>query len=251
MNAKMNNRLVDLHCHLDLFPDFEELVKECESEKIYTLGVTTTPRAWNKNNSITSKTKYVRTALGLHPQLVKDFSHEIDLFCSLVPDCKFIGEVGLDGTPDYLHCMDLQIDIFKTILKCSSLNGGRIMSLHSRRAANKVIECINGQTDAGRFVLHWFSGTHKELEKAIALDCWFSIGNPMLLSVKGCEIINRIPKEKILTETDGPFTKNGDLPARPKVISETVQMLSKLWKVDLESTKSQIASNLEALLNTK
>ncbi len=27
-------KLVDLHCHLDLYPDFEALVRECDSKEI-------------------------------------------------------------------------------------------------------------------------------------------------------------------------------------------------------------------------
>ncbi len=66
----MNIPLVDYHCHLDLYPDFEKLIAECEKKEIYTLTVTTTPRAWPKNLALTKNLKFVRPALGLHPQLV-------------------------------------------------------------------------------------------------------------------------------------------------------------------------------------
>ena len=36
----------------------------------------TTPRAWPRNQELAAATKYVRAALGLHPQLVKERSHE-------------------------------------------------------------------------------------------------------------------------------------------------------------------------------
>ena len=68
----LDSALVDFHCHLDLYPDFEAAVAACERDAVYTLTVTTTPKAWAHNQAVTSKTKYVRAALGLHPQLVAE-----------------------------------------------------------------------------------------------------------------------------------------------------------------------------------
>ena len=71
--------LVDFHCHLDLYSDFHAAVAEADAAKIYTLGVTTTPRAWPRNRSVTGRTNCVRAALGLHPQLVGDHANEVTL----------------------------------------------------------------------------------------------------------------------------------------------------------------------------
>lgn len=65
MNATKG--LVDFHCHLDLYPDHYSAVRDAEKAGIFTLAVTTTPRAWPRNHEIAKRTKYVRAALGLHP----------------------------------------------------------------------------------------------------------------------------------------------------------------------------------------
>ena len=70
MTIKTGAFLVDFHCHLDLYPDHAAIVEECESRGVFTLAVTTTPRAWPRNNELASATRHVRAALGLHPQLV-------------------------------------------------------------------------------------------------------------------------------------------------------------------------------------
>ena len=64
--------LVDFHCHLDLYPDHAAAVEECERLGVFTLAVTTTPRAWPRNHQLATATRHVRAALGLHPQLVAD-----------------------------------------------------------------------------------------------------------------------------------------------------------------------------------
>ena len=60
---------VDFHCHLDLYPDLQAAIAKAEAARIYTLTVTTTPKAWPRNHELTRGKRYVRAALGLHPQL--------------------------------------------------------------------------------------------------------------------------------------------------------------------------------------
>src|SRR5579863_615495 len=64
-----NSGLVDFHCHLDLYPDHAAAVAECERAGVFTLTVTTTPKAWPRNHQLATATRHVRAALGLHPQL--------------------------------------------------------------------------------------------------------------------------------------------------------------------------------------
>jgi TatD DNase family protein len=58
---------VDFHCHLDLYPDHEAAIARAEAARIYTLTVTTTPKAWSRNHELTRHTRFVRAALGLAP----------------------------------------------------------------------------------------------------------------------------------------------------------------------------------------
>ena len=68
---------VDFHCHLDLYPDFEAAIAKAEAARIYTLTVTTTPKAWPRNYELTRHTRFVRAALGLHPQLIAERADEL------------------------------------------------------------------------------------------------------------------------------------------------------------------------------
>src|ERR1700693_5301866 len=95
--------------------------------------------------------------------------------------------------------------VFEHILaKCNEL-GGRVMSVHSRYAAGEVLDCLERYPDAGTAVLHWFSGSTRNLGRANELGCWFSVGPAMLRSRKGRDLAVQMPRERILTESDGPF----------------------------------------------
>lgn len=247
MGNILPSNLVDFHCHLDLYPNFSDLVAECERRKIYTLAVTTTPRAWQRNNLLANSTKYVRAGLGLHPQVVGECHHEIDALCELIPQARYIGEIGLDGSNEYVSSMSLQKTILEKILVACSGHGGRIMSLHSRGAATQVLDMLEQYSDAGTPILHWFSGSQKELDRAILLGCWFSVGPAMLNSKKGLEVVKRIPRDKILTETDGPFTKQYTKILEPLDVIIAIKKISTIWETDISNVRTIIASNLHRL----
>src|SRR3954465_7939031 len=99
---------VDFHCHLDLYPDHEAAIARAEAARIYTLTVTTTPRAWTRNYELTRGTRYVRAALGLHPQLVAERAGELPLWEQHLPETRYVGEVGLDAGPRFYKSLETQ-----------------------------------------------------------------------------------------------------------------------------------------------
>ena len=57
--------LHDMHCHVDLYADYQGLIEECEQEGIYTLAVTNTPSVFHACVELTRGRRYVRPALVL------------------------------------------------------------------------------------------------------------------------------------------------------------------------------------------
>jgi TatD DNase family protein len=242
-------RLVDFHCHLDLYPDFEELVRESERLGIFTLAVTTTPRAWARNRMLASPTKHVRAALGLHPQLVAEHWREIDLWESLLGETRYVGEVGLDAGPRYYASMDRQTEIFRRILRRCAEAGNKILSIHSVRSAAKVLDLIEEEVPRGRakFVFHWFTGSTAEARRATELGCYFSINSQMLANDRGRALVASIPIDRILTETDGPFTSQGNSPSRPRDVRQALALVSKAKSLPESQCADVVIENLKAL----
>jgi TatD DNase family protein len=160
----MASRLVDFHCHLDLYPDPVAAIADAEATGVYTLTVTTTPRAWPRNLTLTKHTRHVRAALGLHPQLVAEHSNEISLWEDHLHETRYVGEVGLDAGPRYFRSLDLQKQIFERILKQCAKAGGKILTVHSVRAAKAVLDLVEAHlpSSQGKVVLHWFTGSKSD-----------------------------------------------------------------------------------------
>lgn len=239
--------MIDFHCHLDLYPDPALAAEDADRARIFVLSVTTTPKAWRKTAEIARPYSRIRTALGLHPEVAHKRIGELPLFEALARETRYFGEIGLDGSPEYREVQKQQIDAFETILKVASKCGGRIMTIHSRNAATPVLQSLRQHPDAGVPVLHWFSGSSSELAAAMNQGCWFSVGPAMLRSKKGRELTARMPRDRILTETDGPFAKDKSRPLQPADAWEAVDELAGIWKMTSEGVQAQLASNLRRL----
>lgn len=242
--------LVDFHCHLDLYPDHQVAVQESEDAGVFTLAVTTTPRAWPRNHELAQSTRHVRAALGLHPQLVAERSGELDLWDRYLPETRYVGEVGLDAGPRFYKSFDLQKRVFQHVLQRCAEAGDKVITVHSIRAAKIVLDHIESYfpSTRGKVVLHWFTGTKAEATRALELGCYFSINAAMLDNSRHSAMVAAIPIDRLLTETDGPFTKTGSRPSKPADVVVVVEMLSSLHNVPPATIAATVRSNLRSLL---
>src|ERR1700688_3661491 len=101
MSDTIPARGFDFHCHVDLDRDPVDLIRRCDDARIVTLAVTTTPRAWRQNRVWTANSRCVHAAVGLHPELAAQRHDEVGLLEEYMRESRFVGEVGLDGSPNH------------------------------------------------------------------------------------------------------------------------------------------------------
>lgn len=243
--------MIDFHCHLDLFPDPIAIVRGCIERGVYVLSVTTTPSAWEGTCALSDGSNRIRTALGLHPQLAHERYSELGHFDELLPRTQYVGEVGLDGAPEYRAHWDVQVRVFEHVLDSCTREGGRILSLHSRRATSAVLMQLKRFPKAGVPVLHWFTGTTRELEQAIALGCWFSVGPAMLKSERGRQLAGLMPRDRVLTESDGPFAQLDGSAVLPWHTEAAISELANIWGISQEDVANSLRNNLIELVTNK
>ncbi len=245
-------RLVDFHCHLDLYPDHAALIRECDRERVATLAVTTTPKAWPRNRDLAQTSTHVRVALGLHPQLVAERETDLPVFERYLPEARYVGEVGLDAGPRFYRSLEAQERAFVRVLAVCAEQGGKILTLHSVRAVGKVLGHLDLALppDRGRVVLHWFTGTNAEARRALERGCYFSINAEMLRSPKHRQLVAGLPSDRLLTETDGPFVEAAGRPVRPSAVAQTIADLATLRGETPEAMAQRIVKNLRSLVTS-
>jgi TatD DNase family protein len=240
----------DFHCHVDLFPDPAALITDCERNRIFTLAVTTTPKAWTQNKRWTANSRFVVAAIGLHPELVGQRQREIGILEQLMADTQFVGEIGLDGTPPHRNTFAAQELVFSRALQSAEKFGGRVLSIHSRRAAREVIASLARHTTPERVlpILHWFSDSVRLATEAADRGCYFSINQRMLATDSGTALVRSLPTDRLLTETDAPFTEIDNRKSEPRDVAETVARLAQVRGVSPDDMKQTIQANGERVL---
>ena len=194
--------LYDTHFHLDLQKDRVAAIREIETQQIYTIAVTNLPDLYRKEKAETVS-KYIRFALGFHPELVYQYSSQIPLMWELLPDARFIGEVGLDFN-DKSHQKE-QESFFGELVERCRYDRRKVLTIHSRKAVRQVLDTV-GTDFRFRPILHWFTGSKEELQEAIEAGFYISVNGAMTASLKFNDLLPHIPKERLLLETDSPFT---------------------------------------------
>jgi TatD DNase family protein len=238
---------VDAHFHFDLFKDAAELIAEIETLRVQTIAVTNAPSVFHHTLKMSRSVPHLMPAVGLHPELVATHGHELETMWPLLEQTRFVGEIGLDYVTNDRGNRVAQMEVFSSIVERCATYGDKVLSIHSRRSATDVISVV-GNRYPGRVILHWFSGSRRELERAIDCGFYFSVGPAMMKSKNGVGLLSAMPKERVLTETDGPFVQVDERPARPGDVATVVDAISSLWKVTLAEAKATVSLNFDSLL---
>jgi TatD DNase family protein len=97
-------------------------------------------------------------------------------------------------------------------------------------------------------VLHWFTGTAAEAKRAVDLGCYFSVNAEMLANEKRAAITKALPLDRVLTETDGPFTQTAARPTVPSDVWIAVDGLARLHGMPPAVVSATVMRNLKGLL---
>ena len=239
----------DTHCHLDLYPEPHAIVREAERTQTYVVAVTNTPSVFQATQQLIGSSRFVRPALGLHPELAMERQGELPLFQQLLPQTRYVGEVGLDFVSSDKQVRLTQQRVFSQILEWSHLAGDKILTIHSRRAEKEVVEAI-GTNFRGAAILHWYSGSLAIVEQALTNGLYFSINSAMTRSKRFPDLLRLIPIDRLLTETDGPFVQIGQRAALPADVAQVVSTLAAMRQSTPEEVSKLLFANLRKLLAT-
>lgn len=234
---------MDFHCHLDLYPDARNVYAEAQKKMDFVWLVTTSPRGFAATSKVLRQTESTVVSPGLHPEVAAQKAPELDLLLHQMADSMAVGEVGLDGSARYRQNFDLQTQIFSAVVKRAQALGGRILSIHSRAAANEVLDILEQSPGFGTAVLHWFTDSAPLLRRANSMGCWFSVGPAMLTSANGRKLAAIMPMDRVVPESDGPFAKTSGNPIMPWEASGVAEQLSSIWCLPAATVSAALLRN--------
>jgi TatD DNase family protein len=234
----------DTHTHLDLYDDFDERLKYNEINEIYSIVMTNVPKLYQRYTENNPSMKFIKFSLGLHPELVNQFGNQLKLFLKYVSESRYIGEIGLDFSNGINK---EQIITFEKIIESCELLGNKIISIHSRKAVTSVVDIISESKN--KIILHWFTGSKKELERAIEKGYYFSVNNNMLTTKKGQNLILSVPQNKLLIESDAPFTKHTKQNFTINYFYKFYELSSNILEISREEVELLFSNNFRSLID--
>jgi TatD DNase family protein len=186
-------------------------------------------------------------ALGLHPLAARVHARELPEFLRLAPSVRFVGEIGLDFSPAGSGTRELQLRSFQRIAESFS-GHSRFVTLHSRGAEIEVLEILQRHS-VRPVVFHWFTGSRNALLKLLEAGHFVSVNTAMVNSKKWRELFPLIPKERVLTESDGPHAKCGSRSAEPADIRYVLQWLATQWDIQQHEAESVVSNNFRQVFH--
>jgi TatD DNase family protein len=242
--------IIDTHCHIDMYSNPIQVLNECEKKGVTVISMTSLPSHFELGYNHFIDKKRARQALGFHPLIIKNYdTTEILKFGNLINKTSYIGEIGLDFSRDGINTKDLQIQVFTKLLSIIKNNTSqKILSLHSRGAEKEVLNHLI-ENKIKYAIFHWYSGNIGVIENILKAGYYFSINTSMIKSKKGSDIISRIPLDRILIESDGPYIDNKGKPIYPYELIEVYNYLAIKNNISTDEMIKMIKNNFFNLLS--
>lgn len=237
-------RLIDSHFHLDYYKNHSYWYSKINELQQYTLCVTNSPELFHSCRRMYPETEYIRFALGYNPKSASCVPFSRSAFMHEINYTRYIGEVGLDFSKQFIETKTKQLEIFDYICHVSS-SFGKIMSIHLKKSEMEALEILE-RNSVEKAILHWYSGSEALIEKFVDRGYYFSVNGSMCASSSGQKIISRIPIHRLLIESDGPFSKVSSVQYTPLMLEDVYTQVESITKC--LNLKDTVYNNFATLL---
>lgn len=205
--------IIDTHCHLDddsFTSDLHKVVNDARDigvEKIIIPGadIKDLPKACK----ISDDFENVYFAIGVHPNEIKSYDKDVLLDYSKNEKCVAVGECGLDyyrlHEADAQECKIEQRKYFKEQIELA-IELELPLIVHSREANMDTYEILSDYlSELKGGVLHCFNACEMFLD--LSDKFYYGIGGVLTFknARKLVEVLPKIPKDRLLIETDAPY----------------------------------------------
>ena len=208
-------KLFDAHCHLQdsrIFSDAEDVIFNAKLKGIIKIAVkSTTEQDWQRVGKLSRDFDSLNPSFGLHPWFLAirsdDWEIELEHLLNSYPQAC-VGEIGIDPNTkgDLGVSMDEQELIFLKQLALAN-QFKRPVSIHCRSSWDKLISLIDQVSPLpSGFMIHCFGGSLEVAQELVKRGAYLSFSGTITRpnNTKAFKVINNIPKNRILIETDAP-----------------------------------------------
>ena len=162
--------------------NYFEIAKTITELEQYTICVTNSPGIFLSCKNLIPETKYLKFAIGFHPQETTLGGREIKDFMRLISSTNYVGEIGLDYSQKSYMSKPLQLKYFEQIVEiCASEN--KLMTIHIKKAEKDAVRILEKYYPK-KTIIHWYTGDCDDMLRLVDLGCNFSINTNMVKGSK-------------------------------------------------------------------
>ena len=205
--------MIDSHLHLDderFAGQVEQIVADFDKHNVqFVINNSADLQGMIASYNLATKYDKVFATVGMHPHTAKDFDKNfVELMCQYAqhPKVVAVGEIGLDYYYD-LSERQIQRDVFAEQIEIAD-KLGLPLTLHIRDAYGDAMDILNAQKKYlnNNVLWHCYSGSAEFAKQCAKLGHYFAFGGAITFkNAKKEEVLQAIPFERILTETDSPY----------------------------------------------
>lgn len=205
---------------------------------------------------LAEKYPYIYAAVGVHPYDAENMCQEdIDTLFEYSKNKRVvaIGEIGLDYHYEDCDKQKQRLWFEKQLQLCAHVDLPVI--IHSRDATEETLEIIK-QSSVRKGVIHAFSGSSEIAQTYVNMGFYIGVGGVVTFknAKKLVEVVEKIPLEHILLETDSPYLtptpfrgqRNNSL-----YLPYVAEKISEIKNIDVDSVINQTHKNAERLFLKK
>ncbi len=248
----------DTHCHLSLFKEISSTIAKAKAQSVNFILAVSMYYADNwKVLELANKYKEVIPALGIHPieaANITNFEEKLDRIKRLVSENGVftIGEIGLDR---YFIKEKLLWERQETILRHFldfAVKNELTVNLHGKDAEKQLFEVLS-QYDLKIVVVHWFAGSQKLIKEGINRGYYFSITPAISYSKKMRDVVELVPLEQLLSESDGPVKYKGKSPfiGEPALMQNVITEIARIKQHDRADVEHLLYKTAERIFLRK
>ena len=240
----MAHDLIDIGANLahDSFDDDRDAVLErARAAGVNRLVITGSSDDSNRGAlELARHTPGLFSTAGVHPHHAKDYTDDSDaLIRELVnePECVAVGECGLDYFRNFSP-REAQLDAFRRQLDIA-IETQKPVFLHQRDAHDDFVEVLeDALPKVSRAVAHCFTGEHESLREYLAMGLYIGVTGWICDERRGkhlYEIVDVVPDDKLMIETDAPYLLPRTLTPKPKTRRNEPVHLTEVLRVVAEA----------------
>lgn len=157
-----------------------------------------------------------------------------------------VGEIGLDGYWVKPSFWSEQERVFRRLVQLA-IDADKVIIVHTRKREQRTREILD-EMGARRVCWHCFGGKVKLAQAIAQRGDYFSIPANARRSEAFTRMLQTLPRDQILLETDCPYLgPDKTEPNEPANVVHTAAYAAELWGIGAKETELQLGANFERL----